>query len=89
MTWQQGLCNGHGIRWCFRGRPPMEDFLAAPGRPVRDRGELAACAADGCRFGVTAHNSLEAVACFSRFLAHAGIDRLVDVDRPLLERHLA
>ncbi|MEU2868707.1 tyrosine-type recombinase/integrase [Streptomyces olivoreticuli] len=52
VTWQQGLCNGHIIRWRRRGRPPLEDFLAAPGRSVRGRGELAACAADGCRFGV-------------------------------------
>ena len=37
----------------------------------------------------TVHSSLETVACFSRFLAHVGIDRLADVDRPPLERHLA
>jgi integrase len=37
----------------------------------------------------TAHNSLEALACFSRFLARVGVDRLADIDRPLLERHLA
>lgn len=52
VTWQQDLCNGHVIRWRHRGRPPMENFLADPGRPVRGRGELAACSAYGCRFGV-------------------------------------
>jgi len=32
---------------------------------------------------------VDALACFSQFLALAGVDRLADVDRPLLERHLA
>jgi integrase len=37
----------------------------------------------------TARNNLEALVCFSRFLTHVGVDRLAEVDRPLLERHLA
>lgn len=36
-----------------------------------------------------AHTGLDALVCFAGFLAHAGVDRLADVDRPLLERHLA
>ncbi|WP_326809712.1 hypothetical protein OIE62_40655 [Streptomyces scopuliridis] len=36
-----------------------------------------------------AHTGLDALVCFGVFLAHVGIGRLVDVDRPLLERHLA
>jgi len=32
---------------------------------------------------------LDALTCFSQFLTQAGIDRLADVDRTLLERHLA
>jgi site-specific recombinase XerD len=32
---------------------------------------------------------LDALTCFSQFLTLAGVDRLADVDRPLLERHLA
>lgn len=47
---QRGLCNGHAIRWRQRGRPPMEDFLADPGRPVRGR-TLPACSVEGCHFG--------------------------------------
>ncbi len=31
---------------------------------------------------------VDALTCFSQFLAHAGVDRLAEVDRPLLERHL-
>ena len=34
---RRGLCNAHAIRFRKRGRPPMEDFLAAPGPPVRGR----------------------------------------------------
>ncbi|MFF3159914.1 tyrosine-type recombinase/integrase [Streptomyces sp. NPDC057910] len=52
VTAQWGLRNGHVIRWRKRGRPPMPEFLAAPGRPVRGRGELRACTVVGCRFGV-------------------------------------
>jgi site-specific recombinase XerD len=47
---QQGLCNGHAIRWRQRGRPDMEDFLADPGRPVRGR-TLPACVVECCRYG--------------------------------------
>jgi integrase len=32
---------------------------------------------------------LDALICFGEFLALVGVDRLADVDRPLLERHLA
>jgi len=32
---------------------------------------------------------LDALTCFSQFLALAGVERLAHVDRPLLERHLA
>jgi hypothetical protein len=35
------LCNAHAIRFRDRGRPPMEEFLADPGPPVRGRGPLA------------------------------------------------
>lgn len=36
-----------------------------------------------------AHTGLDALVCFGGFLAHIGVDRLADIDRPLLERHLA
>ncbi|WOP07072.1 tyrosine-type recombinase/integrase [Streptomyces cyaneofuscatus] len=36
-----------------------------------------------------ARAGLDALVCFSEFLTLAGVDRLADVDRPLLERHLA
>ncbi|MFJ8391096.1 hypothetical protein ACIQ9Q_42960 [Streptomyces sp. NPDC094438] len=36
-----------------------------------------------------AHTGLDALVCFGFFLAHVGVDRLADIDRPLLERHLA
>jgi integrase len=36
-----------------------------------------------------AHTGLDALVCFGDFLAHVGVDRLADIDRPLLERHLA
>lgn len=36
-----------------------------------------------------AHTGLDALVCFGAFLAHVGVDRLADIDRPLLERHLA
>ena len=36
-----------------------------------------------------AKSGLDALTCFSQFLAQAGVERLADVDRPLLERHLA
>ncbi len=50
---QQGLCNGHLIRWRHRGRPALAEFLADPGPAVRGSNELASCAVDGCRYGVT------------------------------------
>lgn len=55
---RRGLCNGHAIRYRKRGRPPMQDFLADPGPPVRGRRPLAACAVDGCRYGRGARNGL-------------------------------
>ena len=36
-----------------------------------------------------AKSGLDALTCFSQFLAQAGVERLAEVDRPLLERHLA
>jgi integrase len=47
---RRGLCNAHAIRYRKLGRPPIEDFLADPGPPVRGRRSLAACAVDGCRY---------------------------------------
>lgn len=35
-----------------------------------------------------AHTGLDALVCFAGFLVHTGVDRLTDIDRPLLERHL-
>lgn len=36
-----------------------------------------------------AHTGLDALVCFDGFLAHIGVARLGDIDRPLLERYLA
>jgi integrase len=36
-----------------------------------------------------AHTGLDALVCFDGFLTHVGISRLADIDRRLLERHLA
>jgi integrase len=55
---RRGLCNAHAIRFRKRGRPPMEDFLADPGPPVRGRRPLAPCAVDGCRYARNARNGL-------------------------------
>lgn len=55
---QRGLCNAHAIRFRKRGRPPMEDFLAGPGPPVRGRRPLAPCVVDGCRYARGARNGL-------------------------------
>jgi site-specific recombinase XerD len=55
---RRGLCNAHAIRFRKRGRPPMEDFLAAPGPPVRGRRPLAPCIVDGCRYARGARNGL-------------------------------
>ena len=55
---RRGLCNAHAIRFRKRGRPPMEDFLADPGPPVRGRRPLAPCVVDGCRYGRGARNGL-------------------------------
>jgi integrase len=55
---RRGLCNAHAIRFRKRGRPPMEDFLAAPGPPVRGRRPLAPCVVEGCRYGRAARNGL-------------------------------
>ena len=33
---RRGLCNAHAIRFRKRGRPPMEDFLAAPSPSFRE-----------------------------------------------------
>ena len=55
---RRGLCNAHAIRFRKRGRPRMEDFLGAPGPPVRGRRSLAPCTVDGCRYGRGARNGL-------------------------------
>ena len=47
---RRGLCNAHAIRFRKQGRPPMEDFLADPGPPVRGRRPLTPCTVDGCRY---------------------------------------
>lgn len=52
------LCNAHAIRFRKRGCPPMADFLADPGPPVRGRRSLAACVVAGCRYGRGAKNGL-------------------------------
>jgi integrase len=54
----QGLCNAHAIRFRKCGRPPIREFLADPGPPVRGRRSLAACVVDGCRYGRGARNGL-------------------------------
>ncbi|WP_241002957.1 tyrosine-type recombinase/integrase [Streptomyces sp. CB01881] len=55
---RRGLCNAHAIRFRKRGCPPMTDFLADPGPPVRGRRSLAACVVAGCRYGRGAKNGL-------------------------------
>jgi hypothetical protein len=55
---QRGLCNAHAIRYRKRGNPPMTDFLADSGPPVRGRRSLAVCAVDGCGYGRSARNGL-------------------------------
>jgi integrase len=55
---RRGLCNAHAIWFRNRGRPPMEDFLADPGPPVRGRRPLAPCVVEGCRCGRAARNGL-------------------------------
>ena len=55
---RRGLCNAHAIRFRKHGRPPMEDFLATPGPPVRGRRPLAPCVVEGCRYGRAARNGL-------------------------------
>ena len=55
---RRGLCNAHAIRFRKCDRPPMEDFLADPGPPVRGRRPLAACGRGGCRYGRGARNGL-------------------------------
>lgn len=55
---RRGLCNAHAIRFRKCGRPPMEDFLADPGPPVRGRRPLVPCAVEGCRYGRNARNGL-------------------------------
>jgi len=55
---RRGLCNAHAIRFRKCGRPPMEDFLADPGPPVRGRSPLAPCLVEGCRYGRAARNGL-------------------------------
>ena len=52
------LCNAHAIRFRKRGRPPMDDFLANPGPPVRGRRPLAPCVVEGCRYARNARNGL-------------------------------
>jgi site-specific recombinase XerD len=55
---RRGLCNAHAIRYRKRGHPPMADFLADAGRPVRGRRSLAACVVNDCRYGRSARNGL-------------------------------
>lgn len=55
---RRGLCNAHALRFRKRGCPPMADFLADPGPPVRGRRALAACVVAGCRYGRGARNGL-------------------------------
>jgi site-specific recombinase XerD len=55
---RRGLCNAHAIRFRKRGRPPMSDFLANPGPPVRGRRPLAPCVVEGCRYARNARNGL-------------------------------
>jgi hypothetical protein len=55
---RRGLCNAHAIRYRKRGDPPMKDFLADAGRPVRGRRSLAACVVNDCRHGHSARNGL-------------------------------
>ena len=55
---RRGLCNAHAIRFRKHGRPPMKDFLASPGPPVRGRRPLAPCVVEGCRYGRAAGNGL-------------------------------
>jgi integrase len=58
VSTRRGLCNAHAIRFRKRGRPPMTEFLADPGPPVRGRRPLAACVVEGCRYGRGARNGL-------------------------------
>jgi site-specific recombinase XerD len=55
---RRGLCTAHAIRFRKRGRPPLAEFLADPGPPVRGRRPLAPCVVDGCRYGRGARNGL-------------------------------
>ena len=55
---RRGLCNAHAIRFRKGGRPPMQEFLADPGPPVRGRRPLAPCVVEGCRYGRNARNGL-------------------------------
>jgi len=55
---RRGLCNAHAIRYRKHGLPPMTDFLADPGPPVRGRMSLVACAVGGCHYGRSASNGL-------------------------------
>lgn len=54
----RGMCNPHALRYRKRGKPPMADFLADPGPPVRGRSSLAVCIVTGCRYGRGAKNGL-------------------------------
>src|SRR5260370_334094 len=55
---RRGLGNAPAIRYRKRGLPPMQDFLADPGPPVRGCRPLAACAVNDCRYGRSARNGL-------------------------------
>jgi integrase len=46
-----GICNGHRLRWRGRGMPPLPEFLADPGAPLRGRAALSHCAVRGCLYG--------------------------------------
>ena len=45
------ICNGHRLRWRDLGRPPLAEFLANPGPPLRGRSRLGRCIVNGCRYG--------------------------------------
>ena len=50
-----GICNGHRLRWCGRGRQDLDAFVAEAGPPLRGRAALGRCAVDGCHYGTAGH----------------------------------
>jgi integrase len=51
----RGLCGGHLTRWRQRGRPPRQQFLDDPGRPLVGRRELESCTVSDCGYASAAH----------------------------------